>query len=620
MPTHPMPVLGIRLRNVAIAALAMFVGACGGGSPMAGGPTMSGCSASQCGSAIVQLTDAAGDLLSYTVDLTSLQLQKADGTMVQTLPATTRVDIAQLVNLSEVISAGQVPAGDYVAATLGVDFSNASIMADDGTGAGVAVHPVDSSGQPLGQVQMTVQLDNRNHLRISGGRVSQIAFDFNLLASNTVDLTAHTVTVSPIIVANVVPPSDRDTRVRGPLASVDTAGSSYAVNVRSFHEMTHTAGQLIVHTDSNTSFEINGTVYAGSAGLAQLAMLTDMPITAAFGTLQTSDMSFHATRVLAGSSVESAVLDHLSGNVLARAGNVLTVGGVEMDRHDGGFAFEHGTVAVTVADTTKVTREGQSTGAAAIADISVGQRVEVFGSSSTDTSGNISLDASTGRVRLDFTQIAGTITATSSGGLTLSLLAIDGHAPSRFNFAGTGTSPAQDANPAQYAVATGALNVSLQPQSFTRLFGFVAPFGTAPADFNVVTYTDYSMTSAVLDLDWSRVGSTMPFLSTSTTSLVVDVGSPRLLWGEIGVAGPDIDVHTLASLNVAASAQGTLGLAIGHATSRRIDSFSSFADFSTALGSALNGTTVLRRLLAEGHFDAATGSFSATKVFAVVSD
>lgn len=59
--------------------------------------------------AMMTITDAAGDFLAYQVNLVSLQLEKSDGTLVETLPATTTVDFSQLVSLTEVLSARQIP-------------------------------------------------------------------------------------------------------------------------------------------------------------------------------------------------------------------------------------------------------------------------------------------------------------------------------------------------------------------------------------------------------------------------------------------------------------------------------------------------------------------------------
>src|SRR5690348_4687877 len=77
------------LKQAALATLALLIAACGSGGSAgvtggsAGGPGTSACDAS-CGTAMVTITDAAGDFLSYTVDVTSLQLKKANGTVVET--------------------------------------------------------------------------------------------------------------------------------------------------------------------------------------------------------------------------------------------------------------------------------------------------------------------------------------------------------------------------------------------------------------------------------------------------------------------------------------------------------------------------------------------------------
>ena len=86
-----------RIRRIApgTGSLAMLLlVACGGGMGGYGGttgatspmntptpmPTTMSCGAPSCGVAMVTLTDAKGDFLSYIVTLTSLQLQTANGT------------------------------------------------------------------------------------------------------------------------------------------------------------------------------------------------------------------------------------------------------------------------------------------------------------------------------------------------------------------------------------------------------------------------------------------------------------------------------------------------------------------------------------------------------------
>jgi len=617
------------IRNGFLGALALLAAACGGSdsgmsSGGGGGTQVTPGNCQDCGTALLTMTDAPGDFLSYTVDITSVQLKKADGTQVQTLPASSRIDFAQLVDLDEVISAGQIPPGEYVAATLGVDYSSASIVVEDSSGASTTVAPVDANGQALTQVQMTVQLDNRNHLRITPRRVSRLSFDLDLQASNVVDLAAHKVTVSPFILASVTPPDTRDTRRLGVLKSVDVAASTYTVDLRPFHEKSREAsrssGDVLVHTTDTTSFEINGQVYAGSAGLTQLAGLTDKPMMLTLGTIDRSEQTFTALRVLAGTSIDDSNRDALSGVVLARSGNSLTVGGVRLDRRDGRFGFEHGAVTVNVGVNTKVTREGQGSGAMGIGDISVGQRIEAMGMFSASGSGSPALDATAGRVRLMYTRISGTVTAAAVGGLTLRLGSIDGRDPSRFNFAGTGPAPAQDADPANYEVAT-ALNVAGIPlSSYTRLFGFVTAFGMAPPDFRAQTFLDFTDTRAGVALTWGMTGSTTPFISMSSTGFAVDLGNAALR-GALGLGGQVTDVHTLPlGLMLKGSTEDEAAFAIAHRSRREVENFSSFTDFSAKLTTELTGATALLKLVAEGQFNAPQGVFTARRLLVVLSD
>jgi hypothetical protein len=447
--------------------------------------------------AMMTMTDAAGDFLTYKVNLVSLQLKKSDGTLVETLPATTTVDFVQLIDLTEILSARQIPPGDYVAAQVTVDFTNATIMVDDGTGTGVAVKPVDSSGAALGQLQLMVQLDNKNDLKINVAKASRIAFDFNLLASNMVDLTAKTDTVSPTLVASVVPMDNKQIRVRGAISAVDTANNDYTTNVDPFHDHDgNKLSPLVVHTTDSTTFEINGKPFAGAAGLAQLATLPADTVALTFGNLQTSDQTFTATSVLAGSSAEGGGFDHIVGNVVARNGNTLTIHGARMDGRGGGddddFIAANSTVNVAAA--TAVTAEGQSsaTPAHTIAEISVGSLIDAFGTATKDNSGKVTLDATAGRVRLDLTHVQGSLRGSGTGNITLNLKSIDGQLVSLFSFTGTGSGV--DTDPTKYVLATGALNVS--PFSVGELvlsIGFVNPFGKSPPDFKAVTVASVAM-------------------------------------------------------------------------------------------------------------------------------
>lgn len=615
---------GWRPRLLALGAtlITALLSACGGGTSA----SMPVNPPADSGAAIVTLQDAAGDFLSYTVDVVSLKLKKASGAVVETLPAIARVDFAQLVDLSELISAGQIPSGDYVAATVTLDYSNASINADDGNGGSVAVTPLDANGNALsGPIDLAVQLDNRHHLVITPGRTARLAFDFNLAASNTVDLGTATVKVSPLIQASVVPPAELAIRVRGSLDATDTANGTYTVNVRPFHLGSGSAGQLVVHTTSTTQFEIDGTSYTGSAGLTALAGEAAGTITAAFGTLATGDLSFTARRVLAGSSVESNTLDRVRGDVVARSGNVLTVRGATLDRRDGGFEFMRGEITVNIADATRVTKEGQ-TGTFTIADISVGQRIWALGTASIDNAtGSASFDATAGRVRLEITPLWGIVTGAVGNPLTLSLRAIDGRDAAIYNFAGTGSSPATDANPAAYAIDTGTLDLSgLKLADPARLFGFPVPFGTAAGtDFTAQTLATYSQVQTQMLLNWASGGSTAAFPGLTSSSTALDpslTGVGVLHFLQHGPVRINLLSLPAAPQIVADASASDTAYAIGHAKSRRTESYQSFADFITALAGDLNGAVATLGMAGSGSYDATANSFAANHLAVLLND
>ena len=112
---------------IALLALAACGGGSGGGQPVV--PSQ-GCDAASCGTLLVGVTDADGDFLSYSVDVVSLSLRKADGTRVEALPTRQRVDFAGLVDLTELVTAATIPNGTYVSASIRLDYANADVSVE----------------------------------------------------------------------------------------------------------------------------------------------------------------------------------------------------------------------------------------------------------------------------------------------------------------------------------------------------------------------------------------------------------------------------------------------------------------------------------------------------------
>jgi hypothetical protein len=414
---------------------------------------------------------------------------------------------------------------------------------------------------------------------------------------------------------------------------VDVDEGTYTVQVRPFNQHQGTMGEMVVHTIDVTTFEINGSVYVGDAGLAQLDALANGAMVLAWGSLDRSELTFTATRVIAGTSVDDPQRDYLAGHVLAREGNVLTVGGVRLywdrlhdgdgddDRHYG--HFQPLPVTVTVGPGTKVTRAGQGAGTLDASAISVGQRIQVIGDVSR-SNGAIQMDATAGLVRLNYTNILGQVAASGSGSLTLDLHSIGGYGAERFDFSGTGATVADDADPDAYEVAVGAgINTAvLQAGAFTRLAGFVSPFGLAPPDFNASTLLDFAGTRASVGVVWLPGGAATPFSAISAAGLTLDPLSTPAPLGAIRLGATVIGLDTLATglSIVPAGDEASRVFAIAHREAGQIQHYSDFAGFSTALGAALDGDTTLVKLFASGTVDVPAARLDARQVLVVLSD
>lgn len=610
-----------RLRALYIAPLliAIFTFAgCGGGGGGAGvTPAPTGCTDSTCNTVLVGLTDADGDFLSYSVDVVSLSLRKADGTRVETLPVRQRVDFAELVDLTELVTAATIPNGTYVDAAITLDYADADVSVEV-AGEPRAATVVDSAGAPLGTRTLEIRLDNRNQVVIGPGRPALLQLDFDLAASHTVDVSTNpaTAVAEPFVVASIEPVDQKDLRLRGPLVSVDTNASSYVIDLRPFNHPSARLGQVTIDTTPETAFEIDGVEFEGAAGLAQLATKPAGTRTAAFGTLHVSDRSFTASDVLAGDSVPGDRFDAVIGNVLSRSGDTLTVRGATIVTNDGNVRFIRGDATVLIGPDTLVTRDGGGRNLLRPGAISVGQRIWAFGQvTATPTVDSLTLDATDGRVRMRLTHLAGSVVSAVPGQVNLDLFSIDGRRPAAFDFTGTGASSAQDADPSNYEIATGALGLGgLADGDPARVFGFVTPFGFAPPDFVGRTVVDVGGLRAVMGVGWGLAGTSAPFLSMGPDGLVVDNENPDLGSRHHIKVGPFIvDITELASSpTVEPAAAGPMLFAIGQGDT--IEVFRDWNDFVERLGVLLGGGAKAHAFFAAGRYERDANTLTANYV------
>jgi hypothetical protein len=203
--------------------IALFLTACGGGAgtstnqnatPTAVCDPSDPSSFEECGTVLVGITDADGDFLNYTVTVSRLTLETANGRIVEVLPRETRINFTDYVDLTELVTAAVVPPATYVAGTISLDYADAEILVAAGDTSKIAV-VTDLDDVPLQQADLRIVLSNRDQLTVVPGRAALLQLDFDLDASHTVDVAATPATAATelFIVAEVQPVDEKVIRV-----------------------------------------------------------------------------------------------------------------------------------------------------------------------------------------------------------------------------------------------------------------------------------------------------------------------------------------------------------------------------------------------------------------------
>jgi len=616
-----------------LAALTLTISGCGGGSdsPLAttaSSPTVCNpddpATAAECGTVLVSVTDAEGDFVSYSVDILSLTLTQPDGSTVETLPATTRVDFAQLVDLSEILSAVTLPPGEIRGGAIRLDYGNAEVFVEAG-GDIIQAEIVGDDGQPLGISDLQIRLADEDPLTVTRGRVALLSVDFDLDASHTVDtgVVPARVTSQPYIVAEVEPVDEKETRLRGALISVDLDASTYTVAIRPSHRRDGEHGEVVVHTTAQTSYEIGDEMFEGEAGLEAMTRLEQRSVVVAFGTLNVAEREFTAEIVHAGTSVGGEDIDAIYGNVVARSGDQLTVKGAFAVRRDRAARF-HRTILVKVGPDTSVFKIADRDQLLNDDAISVGQRIAAFGHLVETDVEPIDIDspdvapvlnATEGRVRLRVTNLHGTVTSVMPGQINMALRSIDRLGIDHFNFAGTGLIADLDANPSDYEIATSTLALSdIVTDRAAKVLGFVTPFGIAPPDFEGRTVVDHRSIPSALGIAWDEDGTTLPFLSMGPDGLVLDLENTEI--GErhhIKLGRTAASLYELPSSPLIAPTDSDRAL-YGISEPGHVELFKNFDDFTVELTLRLNDFNGTRSLAAYGAYDETTNTLIASKI------
>jgi hypothetical protein len=610
---------------------ALILTACGGSSGTSAnnnpGPTAA-CDPNnpatfdECGTVLVGFTDADGDFLNYTVDVLSLTLETADGRTVEVMPNKTRTNFTDYVDLTELVSATNVPPATYVAGTISLDYDSAEVFVEADNAAKEAV-VTDLEGNRLTQTDLKIVLSNRDQLTVTKRRAHLLQLDFDLAASHDVDIvpTPATAASAQFIAAEVHPVDEKDIRVRGPLLAVSEADMSYTIAIRPFNDRISDFGRFTVNVTDDTEFEVDGEMWLGSEGLRALNAAGPGTPTIAKGTLNLTEREFTADLVLAGSSVPGHGRDAVVGNIIKREGNFLTIRGatvipraLSVDRR----VHFHDDVVVEVGPDTKVFKDGYRRSDLSIDALSIGQRVTIRGNQPTPTTDalapQILFDATQGAVRMHVTHLSGIVNTVMPGQTDITLHSIDRRRAEIFDFSGTGPSADLDADPANYEIWTD--NLSLADFSTGKPIvarGFPTAFGAAPPDFAGRTVIDYTDVRSALGVGWGAAGTMAPFVSMGTDGLILDNDNPDIDQRHYIKQGPVlIDLTTLPDTTIVPRETGRMLFSLKSQDSLRL--YSDWDDFVGDLINSLGSAQSARSMYAYGKYDVDSNVFTAYKL------
>ena len=619
------------LRGLSGLLVLLFVTSCGNDIFLVGTP-------------IITLTAQRGHFTSYLVNIDEIEMTRRDGTIIELPMVNERVDLANLGDTVQILAAPAAGVGDYVSVTFFLDYTNASITVEANDVPTTTTLTDASTATTPAVDTITVLLDPNNPLVVGNQTSSVVNFNIDLEASNTINFAANTtpipVTVHPFFTATAQPVYTQPLFTRGTFVYADTKNGLFVMNTRPLHDLfNNTMGALTVIPNNQTYYNINGVTYTGAAGLTALAALQGETATLQIGAYGTgpgtptpfSNLSgitpaFNATEIYVGTSQESTIQDHITGVVSGISGNTVTVTGAslfmglslseEIGDNIDGFAAS---VPVTVGPNTIVSVDGVP-GTFNLQTVSVGQLIYVSGVATTDTSFNpTALDATGGQVRLQPTQLWGTLNSATPGSLSMQLLLADNFPAQSLTFTGTGSSSAADATAANYIVNTGSTDESATaPNTLLQMTGLANTFGQGPPYFNATTITPASSLEQELVIEYSGTGSLTPFSTVSAGAIAVNLGDSALAdTVHLVYTGPQsVEVFNQANpqlqiIPAAATATSAVLFGIGNVTTPGETLFTDPSAFASRILTVVNGSLPVIKIVAKGTYDVNAGTFTA---------
>jgi hypothetical protein len=600
------------LRNARLApvlaglAFLSGCGAGGGGGAAGTDPTLT-----------FAITDSASDdVVSFTVDVTSIQLRKLGGAMVSVLSTPTTIDLATLTDTSQILNAGTVPAGTYLSATITLDFTNAVCLL---TGQTTPATIQDDSGNPLtGLVTLPIQFGT-DRLICPFNRHRLLEFDFNLNQSLMADTAGNTVTVEPAFVMHVNPAAPKTLVAAGTLTSVDTASSTFV------GEITTLGGTPIApatfHVDPATIYQIDGMPSVGSTGLTALAAVSAGTWIQAYGSIDPLSPELDVAFLEAGTGTYNGGTDIVEGHIIDRLGAagtdpILTVLGHSSDAGHTVFQYDTSFTVTASFASTKVVRLGLNQ-AYDTDDLNVGQRVRIFGAL---TGTNMDATRANDVIRMQPTDVFGHAAGPDvAGDLTVDVTRVDQRLQSAFTWSAGGTTPP---DPNAFHAQVGNLGQGLGIAAATPVAarGYFTAVDDAGQDLRATALANLSLVPSLMLVHNRPAGFTVTAVAGSSSIVLTITGTAGT--GEFAILDQALvgaqPLPTSPDPTIRAAASGLTYYTIRDKGTGSTTLYLQFADFSAALGNQLVMGATIDHVAAVGRYTVLTNTIDASLAAVVV--
>lgn len=567
------------------------------------------------GSLTVAITDAASDeLSSFELEISAIRLTRANGAVVAVLPAPVDVDLTTLTETSQVLNILDVPVGAYTAATVTIDFTEASCYL---VGESDPATILDSDGLVI-TGELTFPIDVGNMLVASANRHRIMELDFDLDQTVAVDAGANAVTMEPSFVMRVDPTDPKDLFLPATLVSVDQAAGSFMCDLRGL------GGQFLatvtVDVDAETVYQVDGAGSLGATGLAALATLDAGTWLQCYGAIDPLHAQIDASYVEAGMGTFGGGSDIVEGYIIGRSGGAgadpqLVVLGHSMDAEHNSWLFNAEFTVAASFDDTGVVRRGviQSFDTD---DLNIGQLVRVFGTLSGTTMIASEEDSV---IRMEPTPVLGYAVGPVAGEeLTIDVTRVGLRYHDRFTWGDGGTTPT---DPDALVAAVGGLGSGLGIEAGSAVIarGFFSAVDDDGADFTANTLVNRDLSPSLLHIRDRWGGLTLdPTVGAAEIQLAWS-GTPGLFETAVidkGFVGatplPKDPVPTVVS------AEGFTLFSIFDRDTGQTQIHLEFSEFTDALGLELATGAVIFNFGALGVYTEETNMVSAGLVVVVI--